>query len=151
MSKSNPLGKYEGRPIVETGIRIRKTGDGLSNAMAAEPRVMHVGDEGYIVLEFKVVDVSHPAEKRHDPAFGGVKRIHILDAGTATFIDGEYVEEAIAQQREVNLRHAAEQRGQHEIGDTALIAAHEEGAHADGLVDHCPLCAEEKALEADGK
>lgn len=142
------LGKYEGRSVVSTGIIVKKTGDGLSAAMKVEPKMLSIGDEGYLVMEYVVVDVHHPAEDTKDPAVGGVRRIHVLNAGTATFIDDDVVAQAIAEQREKNIVFAAEQSGQHSLSDVELIDEHQEGAHASGIVPHCPSCAEEVALAA---
>lgn len=144
------LGKYEGRDVVSTGVIIRKTGDGLSEAMKVEPQALSIGDEGYLVMEFVVVDVHHPAEDRKDPGVGGVRRIHVLDAGTATFIDADLVAAVIEEQREKNLRFAAEAAGQHELGDAELVDEHNAGEHK-VLNEHCPKCREEQALEAQGK
>lgn len=150
-SKAGGLGKYEGREIVSTGIKIRKTGDGLSEAMKVEPKVMHHGDKVYVVLECDVVDVQHPVEDRKSPERGGVNRIHILDAGTATFMEEDVVIRAIEDQEEKNRRWQEQQAGVRRLEDTKLIQAHDNGEHAGGLVEYCPRCEEERDLAEAGK
>jgi len=133
------LGTHEGRPILGQKIKMRKTGDGLSQAVKVDPIKVIAGDVVYVLYKAVVTDVTHPPEKRHDPAFGGVYEVPDLDAQTATFVDVELVGEMIAAQEERNTRYEAEQRSQSELRDTSLIDAHEAGDH-DGFVEHCPLC-----------
>jgi hypothetical protein len=144
------LGTFEGREIEAVGVIVRKTGDGLSETVKVEPTLaldVRVGDEGFIVFAYKCVDVHHPATNRKEPAEGGVKRVPVLDAGTATFVEGATVEEAIKLQREKNMRYAEEQRGQHELTDAELVEAHDRGEHDGDVfpVEHCPRCADEVA------
>jgi hypothetical protein len=55
--------------------------------MAVEPRDITIGDEVYVLIEAKCVDMHYPAEDPKYPAIGGVRKIPVLTAGTATFID----------------------------------------------------------------
>ena len=151
------LGFYEDRPIIGVKAIVRKTGDGLSESVKVDPAMaldIAVGDEGFIVFEYKCVDVHHPAEDRKNPADGGVYRVPVLDAGTSTFMDAEVVAQAIRDQREKNERFREEQRGQHRLSDAELIADHDDGNHAGDVypVEHCPRCADEvAAVEAEAQ
>lgn len=144
------LGTYEGRQIIGVKTIVQKTGDGLSEAVKVDPAMaldIAIGDEGFIVFEYKCIDVRHPAENRKNPAEGGVYRVPVLDAGTSTFMDAEVVANAIREQREKNERFREEQRGQHRLSDAELIADHDEGKHTGDVfpVEHCPRCADEVA------
>lgn len=134
------LGTHEGRPILGQKIKMRKTGDGLSTAVKVDPLPnAQAGQVVYVLYKAVITDVTHPPEKRHDPAFGGVWEVPDLDAQTATFVDAELVGELIERQEERNTRYDAEQRGQAELRDQELIAEHDEGQHAE-FVEHCPVC-----------
>lgn len=137
-----------GRPIVGAKVIVRKTGDGLSESVKVDPSLalaIKQGDEGFIVFEYKCVDVHQPAEDRKNPGDGGVFHVPVLDAGTATFMDAESVASAIRDQRERNERFREEQRGQHQLSDAELIADHDDGKHKGDVfpVEHCPRCADE--------
>ena len=134
------LGTHEGRPILGQKIKMRKTGDGLSQAVKVDPIKVTAGDVVYVLYKAVVTDVTHPPEKRHDPAFGGVYEVPDLDAQTATFVDEELVGAMIAAQEDRNTRFEAEQRGQAELRDTQLIEAHERGEHDEATELHCPVC-----------
>lgn len=118
-----PIDTYEGRDVIETGISIRKAGDGLSEAMHTEPRVLTIGEKIYVVLECVVVAVDFPAEDRKDPNRGGVKRVHVLDAGTATFVDEEVVGGMIRDQYDRNLRAREEAEGVQRLKPVGGIAS----------------------------
>lgn len=144
------VGTFEGRPVNSVEIIIRGTGDGLSDAMKVEAKILKVGESGYIVLEFDTIDIHHPAEDRTDPAAGGVRRVQVLKAGTATFIDDEVVERAIEAQRVKNERWAEEQQGVARLDGTDHYGDHLLGEHKE-RVPGCPECDREAALEADGQ
>lgn len=76
-------------------------------------------------------------------------RIHVLRAGTATLIDGEVVREAIDVQREkIERAREAEAGVQRLPTDQELRGEHVLGHHADGLVEGCTICQEERDAEA---
>lgn len=143
---SKALGEYQGRPIVGFGIIVRNAGDGLSQAMAVEPMDIQVGDEVYLLVEAKCVDVHHPAEDPKYPEIGGVRKIPVLRAGTATFIDGEQAAGAIERQREANREYADRQSGQVTISAAILRAEHDDGQHKKRR-EGCEQCDEEARLE----
>jgi hypothetical protein len=104
-----------------------------------DPMKIRAGDKVYVLYEAVCTDVAHPPEKRHDPGFGGVYEVPDLDAGTATFVDAELVQEMIDKQAERNRRWESEQAGQAELRDEELIREHDAGLHADPA-EHCPRC-----------
>lgn len=150
--KDEGLGLFEGRTVIGVEVIVRKTGDGLSEAVKVEPRLVQVGDEGYIVFAYKCVDLHFPAENRQNPAEGGVRRAQVLDAGVATFIDDDVVRDAIERQAEKNLRWREQNENKGRLEDGLLVMDHDEGKHAEGgRVEHCARCDEEAELEAAGK
>lgn len=146
------LGEIDGRPIVGVKIVVRKTGDGLSESVKVDPASalgIHHGDEGYIVFAYKCVDVQTPVENRAEPAEGGVYRVPVLDAGTATFVDDDIVAQAIAAQAEKNARWREDQAGVSRLDGTDIYGDHLLGQHAAELVPGCPSCDEEVRLAND--
>lgn len=149
-TKGPNLGKFEGRTIEAVEVILRKTGDGLSTPMKADPKLLSIGDEGYIVYKYRMVDVHHPAVNRAQPDQGGLKRIQVLDATAATFIDDDMVEQAIADQEIRNERWLEEQAGVSRLPDTDLDGDHLAGKHDDDPHPDCSRC-EEARLEAEGR
>lgn len=74
------LPKFGSRKVRKAGLVIRKTGDGLSEALGFEPVAYAPGDVLYVVAKAVVVDVHHPAEDRKKPLEGDLIRVHIADA-----------------------------------------------------------------------
>jgi hypothetical protein len=143
------LGSHEGRPVIGTKIKVRKTGDGLSEALKIDPEIIKVGEERMLAVRVVCVDVQNPAENRKQPAEGGVLRMHIFDATEAAFIDGAVVEDVLAKQRERIDRAKDAEVGQGRLPtDEELHAAHDAGEHSAGLVDGCADCDHEADLEA---
>lgn len=143
-----------GRDIVGVGIIIRNTGDGLSKAMNADPTMalnLRQGDKVYVVLEADVVDIHSPVEDPKYPDVGGVRKVPVLKAGTATLVDDDAaLARIIAAQADRNRKHADAQSGQQSISEAILLAEHDDGKHRK-LVAACPKCDEEReaaALEA---
>lgn len=114
------LGEFDGRPVRSTGIRITNAGDGLSKALAVDPKVMYHRDQVYVVLETEVTNVAFPPFNTDDD---GVIRLHTLKAGRATIVDAELVSDVLeAQQRrldeaagKLSLPFAADERTDEEI------------------------------------
>ena len=142
------LGKFEGRNVVAAAAAVTNAGDGLSKAMEVDAMLIKQGQTGFLLIEWECTNVSFPPEDSAHPGTGGVRRVHTLRAGTATIVDDEYARQAIESQHEKNVRHAQEAKGQHELGDTELVEAHDKGEHKSGLVDHCPACETERELAA---
>lgn len=97
--QKNGLTAFEGKDVLSTAVSVTRAGDGLSKALAVEPLEMHVGEVGVMVLRYEVGKV------RFDPVpdTDGLQRVHVLIAGTATFIDEDTVQEALDnQQRKID-------------------------------------------------
>lgn len=139
------LGEYRGRDIIRTSLTIRNTGDGLSEAMGIDPQVLEIGDEVYVLLKCEVVDHAHPMIKDTDC----LELKQVLRAGTATIVDADFAEDKIDQQAARIQRAKDAASGQGSINTELLERQHNDGAHADGLVEGCPRCEEEAALEAE--
>lgn len=146
--EKNPLGTFEGRDVVAVEVIVRKTGDGLSETVKTEPKLIYVGDEGYIVFAYKSVDIHHRAHDRKEPSVGGVIRVQVLDAGTSTFIDADVVVEAVRAQAEKNQRFREQQQGTQRIEDGLLLMDHDDGKHVGDVfpVQYCAKCDEEVAV-----
>lgn len=151
--KKSKLGEFGGREVIGTGIAIRKAGDGLSAAMKAEPRLLDAGDEVFVVLRCSVVGVNYEAEDRKDPSVGGMRRIHILDASDAAFIEEAAVGEALEHSREIILRYSEQQ-----AGIARLPFGTEENARGEHVLDghegrfeDCEICAAEMAKVIDAE
>lgn len=89
------LGQFEGKEVLATSVAVTNAGDGLSQALAVDPQILHQGDRGAILLEYEVAKV------RFDPVkdTNGLTRIHILKAKTGTLLDLEEAREKLDAQR----------------------------------------------------
>ena len=88
------LGTFDDRDVVSTSVAITNAGDGLSQAMNVEPRIMHHGDKVVVVLETEVSKVSFAPVKDTDV----LNRIHTLRAGVATIVDRKLVAKVLDEQ-----------------------------------------------------
>lgn len=86
------LPKFGKRNVRRAGLTVRKTGDGLSEALAFEPVAYWPGDEVYLIVRAVIVDVAHPAENRKHPDQDDLTRMHIADAIEVASIDAETAE-----------------------------------------------------------
>lgn len=101
------LGNFEGKKVLATSLAVTNTGDGLSEALAVDPQILHQGDRGAILLEYEVAKVRFdPVKDTH-----GLTRVHILKAKTGTLLDLEEAAERLEEQR----RRIAEATGQEEL------------------------------------
>lgn len=163
LADTSALKDYEGTPVVRTKIAITNAGDGLSSAMAVAPVQYPPGSKVFVVLECEVAKHTHtPIEDT-----GTMELTQTFKAGVATVVDKGLVQELIEQQRDAIQKAKDEASGQLRI-DTdnapgeggededavAFRRNHMAGNHADGLVEGCPLCDQERdaeAAEAKGK
>jgi len=88
------LSKFEGREVASIAIIVRNTGDGLSEAVAVDPVELHVGDEVTVALRCVVEKIRFDPIKDTD----ALRRVQILKAGNATFLENEAVDEALEDQ-----------------------------------------------------
>lgn len=140
---TTPIERYEGRDVVATTVAITNAGDGLSEAMKTEPKVLHHFDTVYLVLECEVAKVRYDKAKGDETE--DLVRVHVLKAGTATFVEASLVDALIREQAEKNKRAREREQGVQRLDDyaedlEALTEEHNAGGH-DGLkVDGCPEC-----------
>lgn len=141
------LGEFEGSEILRVGIEIPGAAGGLRDALDIEPVVMHKDQEILVLIRGTVGKV------RFDPVKDtqGVARVHVLNVSDATIVDGDVFESALDDQREkIERAREAAQGVQRLPMDEELTVQHGEGAHAQGLVDGCPVCqSESDAVEAE--
>jgi hypothetical protein len=137
----NGLASFDNRLVLSAGIAITGAGDGLSEALAVEPREYHHGETVYVVIEAEVSKVRFDPVKDTE----GLRRVHFLKAGVATIVDESVVAAAIEEQK----RKIEEHRGvtRLDLGDE-LERQHRHGEHEAGLVEGCPMCDEERDAEA---
>lgn len=88
MATLSDLGELD---VLNTSVKITKTGDGLSKAMSIEGVELHHGQIVQILLECEVIDIQTPRVKDTD----GVSRKHVLEAGRATLVEGKAFDKAL--------------------------------------------------------
>lgn len=105
---ANPPGQlhpFDGRDVLRSTIAVTNAGDGLSEAMAIEPREFSLDERVYVVLECTVSKVlfKELPEKDGD----GLVRTHTLAARAATIVDADLVHDQIKAQKD-RIREARE-------------------------------------------
>jgi len=137
---TSELGSFEGKPVTRTTIALTNAGDGLSESLKIDPRLLHMDDKLYVVIECDVTKV------RFDPAKDDgdqLTRVHVLKASTAVIVDPELVKDMVEAQREKNLRAKEAAQGIKRLpGMGDLAGEHESGLH-DDPVPGCPGCEDE--------
>jgi hypothetical protein len=98
MTDTTDLGTFEGHDVLTTSVKVTNAGDGLSQALAVDPQLLHHGDRGAIIIEYEVAKVGYDPIKDTD----GLTRIHTLKALRGTLVDLDIVRERLdAQQRRI--------------------------------------------------
>ena len=92
------LTDFEGVPVDSTGIEMPGAGGGLNKALAIDEMELHHGDEGTLVLRYKVVKVRFDPIKDSDH----LQRVHVLQVTNAASIDGETVDAVLEEQERRN-------------------------------------------------
>lgn len=165
LADTSQLSPYQGKDVLRTSIAIKGAGDGLSEAMGIDPEELAIGSRGVLVLEFVVEAHKHKPIKDTN----ALSLEQILKAGTATLIDSDVVQSALAAQREKIDKAKADASGQPRLVDTSgtlnpeaiangappangdedppdevLLRHHAAGQHKE-LVEGCPACDREVA------
>jgi hypothetical protein len=79
---------YDGSPVVKTVVKVTKTGDGLSKAVAAQPMTLHHGDEVDVVIRCTVASTTlKPLDPDADPRGPQVAAYDLQGGGKATILD----------------------------------------------------------------
>lgn len=142
------LGTFEGHKVTAAGIEIRNAAGGLQDALKVEPVAWADDEEVTVLMRCKVKALRFDKIRDGEEDTGLRRRVHIMNATTATVVDNDFGAELLAAQAE---RIAAANRGplDDELARKELQAAHEEGAHddelgsitlANGDVIQCPDC-----------
>lgn len=142
---TDQLGSYEGQPVLAVGITIPNAGGGLRDPLSIEPRLIHPGEELYIVLKVK------PKGYKHEPIpkANGWLKTTVLEALDGAFVDAELVAPLLAAQAErLAAKKAAEQEAPLPLDKDLLQIAHMNGHHQD-LEEGCPDCDAEVQAAAD--
>lgn len=135
------LGEFEGARVLGVGIEIPGAAGGLRDALGIDPWLGHKGQTVMVLLECGVEKIRHEPVKDTD----GWRRVHVLKTTAATIVDGDTFTEALTVQRERIDKAKRDAAGTTSVEDAIeLQAAHDDGEHADGLVDNCPSCVEEQ-------
>jgi hypothetical protein len=145
-STKNPLGTFEGHAIAKTTIAVTNAGDGLSEALKTEPKLLEHGEVVYVVLECEVSKVRFDPIKDTDQ----LARVHILRAGTAALMDPEVVRPAVVAQAEKNQLRREEESGVLRLAFEELRGQHLLGEHDTEPVPECSLCDEAAGGPEDG-
>lgn len=144
------LPDFEGLPVTAVAITIPNAGGGFRDPLEIEPVVLHQGDEVYATFKLRVRQINHqPVDK--DVPDGAQRRIQVLDALSATFVDEDRAAADLEDQAE-RIRLAKEGPSLFDSGDEAadLASAHDAGEHRE-LVDGCEECEHERELTEAGE
>lgn len=98
------LTPFEGRDVLQTTLRVTRTGDGLSDAMAIEPQEWHVGDRVALVIDAVVAKVIHEPIKDTE----ALVRVHVCAAEAALPVERKVVQKVL----DAHARALAESKGQ---------------------------------------
>lgn len=85
------LSAFEGRDVLQTTLRVTRTGDGLSQAMAIEPHEWHVGDRVTLVIDAIVAKVIHEPIKDTE----ALVRVHVCAADAALPVERKLVQKVL--------------------------------------------------------
>ena len=107
------LGSFDGRDELATSIKVTNAGDGLSEALATEPQILHTGDVVYVLLKTEVGPIRHVPIKETK----GYTREHTLVSGAATIVDDDYAVQAIEDQQDRIQRAKDSSVGQGRLDD----------------------------------
>lgn len=99
--KSEPtvIDTFENLDVIGATIAVTNAGDGLSQAMEIEGRIIHRNERVYVLLECDCSNVQFPSSKE-DP--NKLLRKQVLSAGVATIVDAAFALPTIDKQREKN-------------------------------------------------
>lgn len=105
---SRALGRAEGKQEVASTVKVTRTGDGLSNALEADPRGWDVGDRVPVLMWTEVEDVNH---KRAKEGKGVVRRHNFVctEMVVLDFLSEEQIDGMFEAQREAVKAYEAEQ------------------------------------------
>jgi hypothetical protein len=145
---------HNGRLIVGQKVEFRKMGGEFSeDLIVANPELLDgvtVGSRVTVAVDLVCIDEHFPAEDRKEPEDGGVFQKLVFDPEAVVVINRSKVAKDFKAQEDAVQAAKDAAIGQESIS-SQLVAQHEAGEHASGLVDDCPECEAEAALVAAGK
>ena len=101
------LTPHEGREVLRSTLTIKKTGDGLSTAMAFDPVELRHRQRFFVVLECEIVDLHYPMIPETDALI----RAHVANTVSATLVDADDVEHLVAEKAAEIARIKAKLKG----------------------------------------
>lgn len=102
-----PLPTFEDEQVQQVQVRITNAGDGLSEALKIDPKILHLGDEFFCVLRGEVTQINH---KQDDNDI--VTRVHTVKASAITEVDGEMAKRILTAAADNLARAKAAREGQ---------------------------------------
>lgn len=107
------LGKYKGKKILGTSVKVTNLGDGLSKAVGVEPVVIDCGTFTFIGVKARKLKDTYEASFDAQDKLLGFTLIQHFSAIGATFVDNDAMEKAIhATMEAVALAEAERKEGQ---------------------------------------
>lgn len=105
------LKQHDGRDIRQHQIKVRNTGDGLSQAVTVDPVDLHIGDTVYALIECK------KSKDGFEEINGGddLKMVHVLRGGSATLITRDIARPLVEAQTERIIKARDEATGNQQL------------------------------------
>jgi hypothetical protein len=89
------LGTFEGRPVRSQVVKVVKTGDGLSEAIAVTPVEMHMGEEVYFAVRGTVTRVGYEIVNDKGEDTGFARRVITVAASMVAPVKAQAVRKAL--------------------------------------------------------
>lgn len=161
---TDKLTDFEASPVIAAKIEIPDAAGGLREAMAVDPVELHHGDEGLVVLRYRVKKVrfdeaSPKLAKDLGEEEGALVRVHVFETLEAMFMDDANLEKQV-RENAVRVKLAVEEAAgkmallneldQPDDAELAaeLVKAHKNGLHPHHAVVGCASCDEREADRA---
>lgn len=121
MADTSVLGDFEGRKVIRSPMRITGAGDGLSEALAIDPRKLNVGDRVVFVMEGILTGVNHVVAKGYesDEPDAPLWRVQTVRAGAATIVDVNSSGDATTVEELLKVQKVRIQRARDEAAGTS--------------------------------
>ena len=143
------LSPFCGQSVRQVGIEMPGAAGGLRDPMKIDPQEFDLGDEGHLLLHWRVGKVRFEPIDKDDPA-GDLRRVHVFDVDEAAIVDGEEYVRVLAEQRARVALAKEKERGERRLGDDFQLGRdHMDGKHEAAPKDGCPVC--HRSPEAEAK
>ena len=106
------IDEYEGYPLIDTGIIVTKTSDGLSDALHLECIYVEPGEDAHSVMRLRKTKDRYDFIRDKQGKIEGVKLIQVFECSGAAFSDAKVAVAAVAKMVERIERDRAERAGQ---------------------------------------